>query len=214
MKSLTFNANNARLTVTTTPWSQASVDALVLSANNRLILKGASGNAGWVYKQRPDLHDTCQRFRVAKEETPNRGIPPGSGMITDGPDHRWIIHAVSVDYDHPLFPSKPYAGIDTVSSATTFALEMATRYNIESMAFAPMCTRGHARFTMPTQLAARLFPQVQAQVIMGAVLAHPHLTALREVIFCTNDAIDDPLQLNSFQIVADTWQDGLRYVMR
>jgi hypothetical protein len=38
-------------------WIDAPVDALVLSANNHLWLRNASGNAAALHRRCPDLHD-------------------------------------------------------------------------------------------------------------------------------------------------------------
>lgn len=62
------------------PWIDAPVDALVLSANNHLWLRNASGNAAALHRRCPDLHDEVMA------SVPAGGLRPGEGLVTRGRD--------------------------------------------------------------------------------------------------------------------------------
>jgi hypothetical protein len=208
MQEACFIVNNIQLRVASIPWWATPVEALVLSANNRMTLQGASGHAGWLNKECPWLHEQCKRLVSQKEFSKGRGLPPGNGIITsNGPDGRIIIHAVSVDYDRPGFSGQPYAGIDTVSSAVSFAIESALLRGIRSLAFSPMCTRGHADMFLPRWMAAKVLPQVQAQTIFGWVAELPAHTTLNSIYFCTGEPEYSTGSMTPFQIVSETWHD-------
>lgn len=59
-------------------WIDAPVDALVLSANNHLWLRNATGNAAALHQRCPDLHDEIQAL------VPPGGFGPGGGLVTRG----------------------------------------------------------------------------------------------------------------------------------
>ncbi len=124
-QSKRFCVNQSTILLVRENSTSVPVEAVVLSANNRLILHGATGMAGWLDRECPDLHQVCQRMRKEKEMKAGRGILPGDGIVTDGPMNMKVIHAVSVDYDHPGNVGRPYAGMDTVSAATLFSLQTA-----------------------------------------------------------------------------------------
>lgn len=196
-----FKINNTQILLTFRSCADVPVEAIVLSANNRLILRGATGMAGWLNTTCPALHNECQRQRSIQEFTKGRGILPGSGIITDGPDHKKIIHAVSVDYDRPGSEGQPYAGIDTVAAATAYSIQEALNAGIHSMAIAPMCTRGHADQYLPRNLAETLLPIVQIQVIVGKILTFAPGENIRQIYFCFSGEKDDLKPKSQFQAV-------------
>ena len=61
------------------PRIDAPVDALVLSANNHLWLRNASGNAAAMHRRWPGLHDEVMA------SIPAGGLRPGEGLVTRGP---------------------------------------------------------------------------------------------------------------------------------
>lgn len=203
--ALTFHLNGVQLAVSTVDWRDAAVDALVLSTNNQMVLRGATGSAGWINEQCPLLNDLLKRMVAQKESIPGRGLLPGNGLMTrNGPGGRTVIHAVTVDYDNPHMQGRPYAGIDTVAAATSFAVQTALELGVESIAIHPMCTQGQADACLPSWMATELHPQVQAQVIWGRI-AIASAPRLKQVLFC---APDEPAgtSKSAFQIVADTWR--------
>jgi hypothetical protein len=139
--------NDIELVLTTESWKSADADALVLSANNRLILRGATGLAGWLNQQCPNLHGRCAQLVQQHELRPMRGILPGYGAITEGPDGKMIIHAVTVDYDHSEFVGKSFSGMDTVAAATGYASEPRYCINLH-----PLHSHLCARVATPTTL--------------------------------------------------------------
>ena len=177
------------------------VDAVVLSANNRLVLRGATGLAGWLGKKCPSLHDECQRKRRSNKIQAGRGILPGAGIITDRPDHKKIIHAVSVDYDHPGNLNKPYANIDTVAAATLYSIEASLDSNFSTIAISPMCTRGHANKYLPKIMSEQLLPVIQIQVIFGRIMTFSPAEAIKQIYFCFSGGKDTPNKSRQFLLV-------------
>jgi O-acetyl-ADP-ribose deacetylase (regulator of RNase III) len=212
MQELSFAVHDTELTVTPMPWHEIPTEALVLSANNQLSLRPATGHAGWLGEHCPHLHDECRRLVRLKEQQPWRGVPPGDGLVTEnGPGGRIIIHAVSVDYGGHFWPKggKCHAGIDTVAAATVFALRTAIWLDIRSVAFAPMCTRGHAKTCLPDWMSIEVLPRVQAEIIFGLIAAHTASISLKRVVFSThNDDADKAA--SCFRIVKSTWTELYR----
>ena len=198
--------NDIELVLTTESWKSADADALVLSANNRLILRGATGLAGWLNQQCPNLHGRCAQLVQQHELRPMRGILPGYGAITEGPDGKMIIHAVTVDYDHSEFVGKSFSGMDTVAAATGYAIRAALLNQFASIAFTPMCTRGHADNAVPRNLAQYLLPQVQAQVIFGKAMTIVDGGSLKQIYFCVQDPEGDKNRKTHFETVKNEWK--------
>jgi O-acetyl-ADP-ribose deacetylase (regulator of RNase III) len=212
MPDVSFLVGDVRLTVTATAWQETPVEALVLSANNQLSLRPATGHAGWLGAQCSHLHDECQRLVRSREHQPWRGIPPGEGMVTEnGPAGKMIIHAVSVDYGGHFRPGEGrcYAGIDTVAAATVFALKTAIWHQVHSVAFAPMCTRGHADACLPDWMATEVLPRVQAEIIFGLAAVRGELHSLREVVFSAHNEDPDRTAFH-FRIIEETWANLYR----
>ena len=197
----TFTVNNTQIILTMESCMDLPVEAVVLSANNRLILRGATGMAGWLGKECPSLHDECQRLRRSNEIQAGRGILPGAGIITDGPDHKKIIHAVSVDYDHPGNLNKPYANIGTVAAATLYSIEASLDSNFSTIAISPMCTRGHANRYLPKIMAEQLLPVIQIQVIFGRIMTFSHAETIRQIYFCFSGGKDTANKSRQFLLV-------------
>ena len=81
-----FSANRKQRVVTMTPWTEVSAAALVLSANNHMVLREATGHAGWLGIQCPGMHDEIPQELTRIETRPGRGLPPGEGLSTfEGP---------------------------------------------------------------------------------------------------------------------------------
>ena len=155
-------------------WIDAPAEALVLSANNHLALESATGNAGSLHTRCPDLHDQIR----ASVELPMR---PGMGTVTGGPNRNHVIHAVTVEYARS--GTSPGASTSSVAAACEFALSTAISSGYRSLAFSPMCTRGHARPWMQRTHAEMWMPTVQAGVI-GARLGRGRCAALETVLHC------------------------------
>jgi O-acetyl-ADP-ribose deacetylase (regulator of RNase III) len=201
-----FSVNNKQLVVTMTPWTKVNAEALVLSANNHLVLNEATGHADWLDIQCPKMHDEIQKELKKKETKSGWGLLPGDGLITfDGPNNRAIIHAVSVDYKQSDSQHGPYAGIDTVAAATLFALEKAEENKFKSIAFYPMCTRGHANATLPRRMAKEVLPKVLAQTIFGKVLVSDK-SKPDTIIIAAYDETDKCRADYHFCIVANEWE--------
>jgi O-acetyl-ADP-ribose deacetylase (regulator of RNase III) len=201
-----FSVNNKELIVTMTPWTEVNAEALVLSANNHLVLNKATGHADWLYIQCPAMHDEIQKELKEKETKHGRGLLPGDGLITfGGPNNRAIIHAVSVDYKQSGSQHGPYAGIDTVAAATLFALEKSEENKFKSVAFYPMCTRGHANATLPRRMAKEVLPKVLAQTIFGKVLVSDKSKPDTIIIAAYNEKNNELAEYH-FRIVANEWE--------
>ena len=152
MTERSFSKNGKSVVISNAPWYDLPVDALVLSANNQLILKGASGLAKWLAETCPGMHDVVQHELRKVEPKEGRGLTFGSGLtIGNGPHGKSVIHAVTVDYDH-IGVSNRYASVASVTAATEFAL---------------MCTRGHAEEFLPNEMAKQQLPLIQLQTIFG-----------------------------------------------
>ena len=167
MTERSFSKNGKSVVISNAPWYDLPVDALVLSANNQLILKGASGLAKWLAETCPEMHDVLQQELRKIEPKEGRGLTFGSGMtVGNGPRGRSVIHAVTVDYDH-IGVSNRYASVASVTAATEFAFLEARKHNFESIGFALMCTRGHAEEFLPNEMAKQQLPLIQLQTIFG-----------------------------------------------
>jgi len=163
--------NGKSIIITNKPWYDLPVDGLVLSANNRLDLRGASGLAGWLGNACPEMHDNIQLKLMNLEPIKGRGLTYGNGLtVGDGPDGKSVIHAVTVDYDHYAVSNK-YASIASVAAATEFAILEARKHNFRSIGFALMCRRGHASEFLPENMARNQLPLVQLQTIFGMLAA-------------------------------------------
>jgi len=79
--------------------------------------------------------------------------------------------------------SGPYASTSTVASACEYALAEAQRRRFTSLAFAPMCTRGHAAAVMDLSSAEIWMPRVQAGTICS-YLRTGGFPCLRRVLLC------------------------------
>ena len=66
----TYYIHGTELRVSYSLWQEAPVQALVLSANNYLTLRGASGLAGWLNEKYPELHNECKLHVKKQEITP------------------------------------------------------------------------------------------------------------------------------------------------
>lgn len=117
-------------------WIDAPVDALVLSANNHLWLRNATGNAAAVHRSCPDLHDEVMA------SVPAGGFRPGEGLVTRGPG-RAVIHAVTVSYYSNR--KGPVASTSSVAAACEYALDAAVTHGFRSLAFSPMALRATRR---------------------------------------------------------------------
>jgi O-acetyl-ADP-ribose deacetylase (regulator of RNase III) len=166
------------------PWIDAPVDALVLSANNHLWLRNATGNAAAVHRRCPDLHDEVMA------SVPPGGFRPGEGLVTQGPG-RAVIHAVTVSYNPD--GDGPVAGTSSVAAACEFALDAAAKHGFRSLAFSPMALRGHAKGLVPTEIAPVWLPTVQAGVIVS-FLATSRAPELERIDFCIDEGIPPALQ--------------------
>jgi|tagenome__1003787_1003787.scaffolds.fasta_scaffold20834058_3 O-acetyl-ADP-ribose deacetylase (regulator of RNase III) len=178
------------------PWIDAPVDALVLSANNHLWLRNASGNAAALHGRCPDLHDEIMPL------VPAGGLRPGEGLVTRGPG-RAVIHAVTVSYN----PNGhgPVAGTSSVSAACEYALDAAATHGFRSLAFSPMALRGHATGLVPKGIAPRWLPVVQAGVITS-FLATGRAPELRRIEFCIDKGIPPELRSSIAAAFIDTVQ--------
>jgi O-acetyl-ADP-ribose deacetylase (regulator of RNase III) len=177
-------------------WIDAPVDALVLSANNHLWLRNASGNAAALHRRCPDLHDEVMA------SVPAGGLRPGEGLVTRGPG-RAVIHAVTVSY----YPNEdgPVAGTSSVAAACEYALDAAVKQGFSSLAFSPMALRGHARGLVPTGIAPVWLPAVQAGVI-ASFLAAGRAPELERIDFCLDEGIPPALQSSIAAAFTDTVQ--------
>jgi O-acetyl-ADP-ribose deacetylase (regulator of RNase III) len=178
------------------PWIDAPVDALVLSANNHLWLRNASGNAAALHRRCPDLHDEV------KASVPAGGLRPGEGLVTRGPGPA-VIHAVTVSY-HPNGDG-PVAGTSSVAAACEYALDAAAKHGFRSLAFSPMALRGHATGLVPTEIAPVWLPAVQAGVIVS-FLATGRAPELERIDFCIDKGIPPALQSSIAAAFTDTVQ--------
>ena len=91
----------------------------MLSANNHLWLRNASGNAAALHRRCPDLHDEVMA------SVPAGGLRPGEGLVTRGPG-RAVIHAVTVSYYRNR--DGPVAGTSSVAAACEYALDAAAKH--------------------------------------------------------------------------------------
>ena len=177
------------------PWIDAPVDALVLSANNHLWLRNASGNAAALHHRCPDLHDEVMA------SVPAGGLRPGEGLVTRGPG-RAVIHAVTVSYYKNR--DGPVAGTSSVAAACEYALD-AAKHGFRSLAFSPMAVRGHATGLVPTEIAPVWFPAVQAGVIVS-FLATGQAPELERIDFCIDKGIPPAIQSSIAAAFTDTVQ--------
>ena len=167
MVEYAFKNSDMTIIITNTPWYELPVDALVLSANNQLRLKGATGLARYLAEECPEMHEKIQQNLVKLESEPGRGLTFGNGMTIDGgPNDKSVIHAVTVDYHHEA-TSVRYASVASVAAATEFAIHEARNNDFHSIGFALMCTRGHADEFLPTAMAKIELPLVQLKTIFG-----------------------------------------------
>ncbi|WP_131806139.1 macro domain-containing protein [Mycobacterium alsense] len=175
-------------------WIDAPVDALVLSANNHLWLRNASGNAAALHRRCPDLHDEV----IAS--VPAGGLRPGQGLVTRGPGPA-VIHAVTVSY----YPNAkgPVAGTSSVAAACEYALAAAAEHGFGSLAFSPMATRGHATALVPAGIAPVWLPAVQAGVIVS-FLATDRARELERIDFCIDEGFPPALQSSITAAFVDT----------
>lgn len=174
----------AQIRVLQQPWIDAPVDALVLSANNHLWLRNATGNAAAVHRRCPDLHDEVMA------SVPAGGFRPGEGLVTRGPG-RAVIHAVAVSYYSDR--NGPLASTSSVAAACEYALDAAVKCGFRSLAFSPMALRGHAKDFVPTEIAPEWFPKVQAGVI-ASFLSTGRAPQLERIDFCIDSGIPPGLQ--------------------
>lgn len=156
-------------------WIDAAVDALVLSANNFLGLASATGSAGVLHERLPHLHDELRR-------NPDLPLRPGQGAVTAGPTGNAVIHAVTVEYG--VNGRGALASTSSVAAACEYSLAQASVHGYRSLAFAPMCTRGHADKWMRRGGAEIWLPAVQGGVI-GAWLAMGEVE-VSEVLLCVS----------------------------
>lgn len=178
------------------PWIDAPVDALVLSANNHLWLRNASGNAAALHRRCPDLHDEVMA------SVPAGGLRPGEGLVTRGPGPA-VIHAVTVSYYQNR--DGPVAGTSSVAAACEYALDAAAKHGFRSLAFSPMALRGHATGLVPTGIAPVWLPAVQAGVIVS-FLATGRAPELERIDFCIDKGIPPALQSSIAAAFTDTVQ--------
>lgn len=200
-KERLFSMSDASVILSDAPWYELPVDALVLSANNQLILDGATGLAGWLAEACPEMHDDVQYKLRTLELENGRGITFGNGLtIGNGPDGKSVIHAVTVDYDHKAV-SKRYASVASVAAATEFAILEARRHNFESIGFALMCTRGHASEFLPNEMAKDQLPLIQLQTIFG-MLAAPGNSNPKKVFITTHSPQNKELESRNTDLLA------------
>lgn len=176
------------------PWIDAPVDALVLSANNHLWLRNATGNAAALHRRCPDLHDEVMA------SVPAGGFRPGEGLVTRGPG-RAVIHAVTVSYYSNR--KGPVASTSSVAAACEYALDAAVTHAFRSLAFSPMALRGHAKDFVTPEIAQEWFPTVQAGVI-ASFLATGRAPELERIDFCIDSGIPRGLQSTITAAFADT----------
>lgn len=177
-------------------WIDAPVDALVLSANNHLWLRNATGNAADLHRACPDLHDEIMA------SVPAGGLRPGEGLVTRGPGPA-VIHAVTVSYYQDRHG--PTASTASVAAACEYALDAAVRHRFRSLAFSPMATRGHARGFVPTAIAPRWLPAVQAGVT-ASFLATGRAPELERIDFCIDTGMPPGLQSSIAAAFTETIQ--------
>jgi O-acetyl-ADP-ribose deacetylase (regulator of RNase III) len=177
-------------------WIDAPVEALVLSANNHLWLRNASGNAAALHRRCPELHDEVMA------SVPAGGLRPGEGLVTWGPG-RAVIHAVTVSYDPN--GTGPVAGTSSVAAACEYALDAAAEHRFKSLAFSPMALRGHATRLVATRIAPVWLPVVQAGVI-ASFLATGRAPDLERIDFCIDTGIPPALQSSIAAAFTDTVQ--------
>jgi hypothetical protein len=165
------------------PWIDAPVDALVLSANNHLWLRNASGTQPHCTADDPDLHDEIMA------SVPAGGLRPGEGLVTRGPGQA-VIHAVTVSYHKNA--GGPVAGTSSVAAACEYALDAAAKHGFRSLAFSPMALRAHATGLIPTGIAPVWLPAVQAGVIVS-FLGTGRAPELERIDFCIDKGIPPAL---------------------
>lgn len=166
----------------------------VLSANNNLWLRNATGNAAELHHKCPDLHDEVMA------SVPAGGFRPGEGLVTRGPG-RAVIHAVTVSYHSNR--NGPVARTSSVAAACEYALDAAVKYGFRSLAFSPMALRGHAKDFVSTEIAPEWFPKVQAGVI-ASFLNTGRAPQLKRIDFCIDDGIPPGLQFTITAAFTDT----------
>lgn len=114
--------------------------ALMISANNRLTARSgraaAIGRQGW-----PGYVAECQRLSSAAGPA---GVPQGTAVAMRGaPDpgspHHWIIHAITLAYDH--HDHRVLATPEVVYGAVRAGLEKAELFQIEAVATYLMALR-------------------------------------------------------------------------
>lgn len=198
-----FSKNGNSVVISTAPWYDLPVDALVLSANNQLKLRGSTGLAAWLAESCPEMHDAVQRELRMVEPKKGRGLTFGNGLtIGNGPAGKSVIHAVTVDYDHTAVSNR-YASVASVAAATEFAFLEARKHNFESLGFALMCTRGHAEEFLPNEMAKEQLPLILLQTIFG-LLAVSGNTYPKRVILTTYSPQHHGLELqNSRMLVTE-----------
>lgn len=114
--------------------------ALMISANNRLTAR--SGRAAAVGRQPwPGYTAECQRLSSAAGTA---GVPQGSaaivrGALDPGAPHHWIIHAITLAYDH--HDRRVLATPEVVYGAVRAGLEKAELFQIEEVATYLMALR-------------------------------------------------------------------------
>ena len=195
-KERSFSMSDTSVILSDAPWYDLPVDALVLSANNQLILDGATGLAGWLAEACPEMHDVLQQELRKVESENGRGLTFGNGLTTEnGPDGKSVIHAVTVDYDHKAV-SKSYASVASVAAATEFALLEARKHNFESIGFALMCMRGHASEFLPNEMAKNQLPLIQLQTIFGMLAASANSNP-KKVFITTYNPQNKELEFNN-----------------
>ena len=147
----------------------ANTEALVNAANSDLA--GGGGVDGAIHRAGgPDIHAECHK--IVASQGP---IPPGKAVITTGGNLpvKCVIHAVG-----PIWYGGNHNEAETLASAYTESLKLATSNELESVAF-PSLSTGAYRY--PVDQAAK--------IALEAVVSYLKLnmTTLKEVRFVLYD---------------------------
>ncbi|PPD58754.1 O-acetyl-ADP-ribose deacetylase [Dehalogenimonas etheniformans] len=167
MDTLTINSTTIKLTMGDIV--AAKVDVLVNAANSELA--GGGGVDGAIHKAGgPDIHVACHE--IISKQGP---VLPGKAVITAAGNlpAKCVIHAVG-----PIWYGGKHNEAETLASAYTESLKLATANNLESVAFPSLST---GAYHYPLNQASKIALKTVADYLKS------NKTSLKEVRFVLYD---------------------------
>ena len=167
MDTLTINATTINLTIGDIVVSNR--DALVTAANTELA--GGGGVDAAIHKAGgPDIHVACEE--ILRTRGP---VPPGKAVMTTAGNlpAKCVIHAVG-----PIWYGGNNHEAETLASAYTDSLKLATSNDLESVAFPSLST---GAYHYPVDQASRIALKAVADYLKS------NKTSLKEVRFVLYD---------------------------